>query len=343
MKSLSSIRRPAAQRPRRPIRSLAGAAVALALTLAACSSPHRSEAANAAARQSAPAATPARENPGVASPALWELKDADTTIYLFGTIHLLKPDTRWFDGAIKNAFDRSDELVMEIVEPDPKTMAGIVGRLAVNTNGPTVSSLLTPEELKRYQAALKQYNLPPEAMDRLDPWMVAITLSVAPLSKLGYDENSGVEKTLTKAAQADGKRIEGLESVEQQLGYFDTLPQKAQIAYLNATVSEMPEAKDEFDALIRSWAAGRPDELARLMNESMEATPDLAHALLFERNARWADWLAQRMDKPGTLFVAVGAGHLAGKDSVIDRLTRRHFTIRRLTGADIPAAAAAQP
>ena len=329
--------RPLHRPARRSARSLAGVALGLALALAACGSAHKSE-----ASPSPQSRSPAAEGASSASPALWELKDADTTIYLFGTIHLLKPGTRWFDDEVKAAFDRSGELVLEIVEPDPQTMAGIVGKLAVNPDGPTVSSRLSPKDLERYRAALKQYSLPPEAMDRLDPWMVAITLSVAPLSKLGYDDNSGVEKVLTKAAREEGKPVSGLETVEQQLGYFDSLPEKAQITYLNATVAELPGAKAEFERLIRNWAEGKPDALAAQMNESMEATPELAKALLFDRNARWADWLARRMDRPGTLFVAVGAGHLAGKGSVIDRLSQRHFHIRRLSPGDFPPAPAAR-
>jgi len=306
-------------------RTLAAAGAGLALSLAACgSSKENRAAANATAAQPATSA----------QPALWELKDEDTTIYLFGTVHMLKPGMTWFDDEVKAAFDRSDELVLEVVEPDPAKMNSIVTALALNVNGPSITSRLTPEEKAAYLKALSDYGLPATTMDQLDPWMVAITLSVAPLEKLGYDSGIGVEKTLEKTAREQGKTVIGLETAEQQLGYFDTLPERAQLDYLNTTVAELPTVESEFNQLLRNWAEGKPDALAQQMNASLEATPELAKVLLFNRNARWTDWIAKRMEQPGTLFLAVGAGHLAGKDSVIDMLGKRHFKVRRLSATE---------
>lgn len=307
-------------------RTCAGLGAALALMLAACGSPQQSEA-------SAPPAE--HSETAIVAPALWELKDEDTTVYLFGTVHMLKPGTLWFNDDIRAAFDRSDELVMEVVETDPASMTALVGAMAINRDGPPLSSRLSPEERARYLKALADNAIPAAAMERLDPWMVAISLSVAPLVRLGYDQNIGVEKTLEKAAREAGKPVTGLETTRQQLGYFDSLPDKVQIAYLNTTVAELPNVESEFDRLIRSWRDGRPDALAEQLNASLEATPEMAQRLLFDRNANWVDWIAHRMEQPGTLFIAVGAGHLAGKGSVIDLLNRRHFTVRRVTAREM--------
>lgn len=309
-------------------RLLAGLGAGLALTLAACGSSKESR------ESKAPAAT--EQQPiGSARPALWEVRDADTVIYLFGSVHMLKPGMVWFDRDVKAAFDKSDELVMEVLEPDATKMAALVTRLAVNANGPGLASRLTPEEKTRYLKALSDMGLPAATMDQLDPWMVAITLSVAPLERLGYDQNIGVEKTLEKEARAAGKTLTGLETAEQQLGYFDTLPEQAQLVYLNTTVAELPKVESEFNLLLRNWAEGKPDALAEQMNASLEATPELAKALLFDRNARWADWVVKRMEQPGTVFMAVGAGHLAGKDSVIDLLNQRQLTVTRIAASTI--------
>lgn len=304
----------------------AGLGAAFALSLAACGSSKENKAtASASPTQLA----------GSARPALWELSDKDTTIYLFGTVHMLKPGMEWFDGEVKAAFDRSDELVMEVVEPDPSKMNSIVTTLALNPNGPTITSRLTPEEKERYLKALADNGLPAATMDQLDPWMVAITLSVAPLQRLGYDQDIGVEKTLEQAARDAGKTVTGLETAEQQLGYFDALPEQAQLVYLNTTVAELPKVESEFDQLLRNWAEGKPDALAEQMNASLEATPGLAKLLLFDRNARWADWVARRLEQPGTVFLAVGAGHLAGKNSVLDMLNQRKLAAKRLVTTDL--------
>lgn len=275
-------------------------------------------------------AAPAGDGLIHATPALWAVKDADTTIFLFGTVHMLKDNVRWFEGDVKAAFDRSDTLVIEVSQDDPAKLAATFARLATNPNGPTVSQLLTPKQNARYAAALKTYSIPPEAMERVDPWLVAINLSVVPLMQLGYRQDLGADKVLEAAATQSGKQVIGLESAEEQLGIFDALPRDVQIDYLNATLEGLPEAEKEFATLIRNWSGGRADALARQMNESLKDTPELGKPLLLDRNVRWAAWIAKRMDQPGTVFVAVGAGHLAGKGSVIELLGQKRLKARRV-------------
>src|SRR3546814_712090 len=124
--------------------------------------------------------------------------------------------------------------------------------------------------------------------------------------------------------------MSGLETIDQQIGYFDTLPEFSQIAFLNAVVKDIDTLGSTLDTLVDQWSKGDPDALAQTMNESLESTPDLAKRLLFDRNANWADQLKARMDEPGTVFVAVGAGHLAGAHSVQDYLKERGLTVTRV-------------
>jgi uncharacterized protein YbaP (TraB family) len=268
-----------------------------------------------------------------ATPALWAVRDADTTIYLFGTVHMLKADVRWFEGDVKAAFDSADTLVIEVSQDDPAKLAAAFARLAASDGGPPVSQSLTPKQSARYAAALKTYHIPAEAMDRVDPWLVAINPSVAPLMQLGYQQDLGADKVLEQAARQSGKTVVGLESAEEQLGIFDALPRTVQIDYLNATIEGLPEAEKEFATLIRNWSRGRADALAKQMNESLKDTPELAKPLLLDRNARWAAWIEKRMDQPGTVFIAVGAGHLAGKGSVIELLKGRRLVAQRVEAA----------
>lgn len=283
----------------------------------------------AATEEKAP--TPA---PVHADPALWVVKDKDTTIYLFGTIHVLKPNIHWFDDEIKAAFDQSDELVLEIVQPDQKEMNQKVIALATDRSGTPLTEKLAPEARAKYEAAMDGAGVPWQMFERFEPWFAGLTLSIAPLGKLGYSGETGAEKTLTRAAEATHKRIGALETADQQLGYFDGLPESEQIAYLNSTVDEMPKMETEFAALIDDWARGKPDELAKLMNEDMETTPMLAQVLLYNRNANWAKWIKARLDKPGTVFIAVGAGHLAGPNSVQEKLKALGIRSQRLSKAD---------
>ena len=266
-----------------------------------------------------------------ADPALWVVKDDDTTIYLFGTVHVLKPGLSWFDEAVKSAFDKSDEMMLEIVMPeDQAAVAKTMMPLAMDTTGKTIPSRLTPEQLQAYQAAMVSVGLPANAFDSFEPWFPAMTLSVLPLTKLGYDPEQGAEKLLTKFAKADGKPVSGLETLEEQLGFFDKLPDTQQVAFLNSVVKDLDKLGPTLDKMVGLWAKGDPDGLAVVMNDSLAATPELAAMLLYERNERWADQIKTRMDKPGTVFIAVGAGHLAGEKSVQDYLKDRGLTATRI-------------
>jgi uncharacterized protein YbaP (TraB family) len=266
-----------------------------------------------------------------ADPALWVVKDADTTIYLFGTVHVLKPGLSWFDEGVKAAFDKSDSVMLEMVEPDAQTQTNLVMQKAINPAGsPTLTSQLPEDKRATYAAELGAMGIAPEQLDQADPWLVAVQLSIGTLIKDGYDPNSGAEKTITAAAKAAGKPIAGLETFEQQLDYFNNLPAPLQMQFLVQTIDQLPQMKDTIDKMVASWARGDPDAVATAMNDDMKDQPDLERILLTERNQRWAAWIEQRMKQPGTVFIAVGAGHLAGAKSVQAFLAERHLTATRV-------------
>jgi uncharacterized protein YbaP (TraB family) len=250
-----------------------------------------------------------------ANPALWVVKDADTTIYLFGTIHVLKPGMTWFEGPVRNAFAKSDSLVLELVTPPVNEVQEAYSRLAINTTGKTARSKMTAEERTKYETALKKMELDPASLDPFEPWATAITMQLLSATKLGFNPDDGAESTLTSAAKASNKPIIGLETMEFQLGTLDQIPEDKQIRFLMDTVNELDNVKGGMDDLLAKWAKPDPDGLARIMNESM-TDPYIFDALLTKRNANWAKWIARRMDEPGTVFLAVGAGHLSGKTSV---------------------------
>lgn len=281
--------------------------------------------------QSAPAAAPAAAAATTeANPALWVLKDDDTTIYLFGTIHALKPGLSWFDGAVRQAFDKSDQIMLEMVEPAPADLQAIVIPMALNPKGPTVTSQLPEDKRAAYAAAMAGLGAPAAAFDNFDPWFVAIALTAGSLPKFGYDPNQGVEKILTAAAKESGKPIGGLETAAEQLGFLDRLPMDVQVRYLVSSVDQLPKMGETLDKMVAIWAKGDPDALAVLMNEGMKDTPEVGNALLTQRNANWVEWIAKRMDQPGTVFIAVGAGHLAGSDSVQAMLAKKNLKVVRV-------------
>jgi len=284
---------------------------------------------SAPAPMAAPVAT-ASVSTTNADPALWVVKDKDTTIYLFGTIHVLKPGLSWFDDGVKKAFDSSDELVLEMVQPDQATMQNIVLSKAYSLSGPTLAERLPEADRGNYLKAMNSLGIPPAAFDRAQPWFAATNLSLLPLMKLGYDPKSGPETVLTEAAATEKKAIEGLETPEQQIGYLAGLPEKVQMAFLESTLKDLPKTEETMNGMVAAWSRGDPDALAKFMNDGLDDSPELAKTLLFDRNARWAQWIKARLDKPGTVFVAVGAGHLAGRQSVIDQLKTLKIKAKRV-------------
>ena len=262
-------------------------------------------------------------------PALWVIKDEDTTIYLFGTVHILKPGLTWFDEAVKEAFDASDELVVEMVDPDPAKMMKIVNDLAIDKSGVSLRDKLNEEDRASYEAALASLDVPVAAFDPLDPWFASVSLSLIPLVQNGYDAGSGVEKDLTALAKLREMTINGLETPEQQLGFFDNLPQDVQIRFLNFTVDSLGETAKAMEMMVAHWALGNIDQLAEMMNAGLEDKV-LYDTLLVKRNANWAEWVEQRMDKPGVVFMAVGAGHLAGESSLQELLAKKGLASQRI-------------
>ena len=263
----------------------------------------------------------------VPGPALWQVSDADTTIYLFGTVHALPEGKAWFDGRIERAFAASGEMVTEVDLSNPAASAAAMQGAGTLAEGPSLRELMTPENRQQFEAAVSGLGLPVASFDTLEPWMAALTLSLLPLLQQGYQIESGVEMQLS--AQATGKQRGALETIAQQIELFDGMPMEAQLTYLDKTVEAMPDAKRSLDAMIAEWIEGDAETLAALVNAEVD-DPALYRRLLTGRNASWAQWIEQRLQQPGTVFVAVGAGHLAGAGSVQDQLAGRGLKVERV-------------
>jgi uncharacterized protein YbaP (TraB family) len=271
----------------------------------------------------APIADASIERVETDGPALWKVADEDTTIYLFGTVHILPEGTDWSTPAIESALASSGSIVTELLPgagetPEDQQLFMARGMLE---QGQTLRGLMSDDQRAAYEEALGKLGLPPAAFDQFKPWTAGITLSIIPLVNAGYNPESGVEKVLEGMA---GPNIErgALETIEYQLQVFDGLPQEKQITFLIETAEQVDNITAYVNQMVTEWMEGDKDALAELMNESL-TDPVLAERLLYERNRNWADWIDQRLDQPGTVFIAVGAGHLAGEKSVQDYLEDR--------------------
>lgn len=313
-------------------KALARAAKALAAASVALSA---AQAQPRAQTQPAPQAQPARPAPQAAPrvrharPAMWRVADEDTTIYLFGTIHALPAGIDWHTPAFDRAMAGADELVLELPPGD----LGAGAQAAMLAHGfadglPPILERVPEDRREALAQAIRRSGVPMAQFDRMKTWLAGTLLAVIGFQHIGIEGAEGVEHGLTDAAGT--KPVTGLETAAQQIGYLDSLSEESQRAMLvAATEPDGTDARD-FQTMLDAWAGGDTAAIARTFNADDSVTPELKRVLLTERNARWASWVQHRLDRPGTVFVAVGAGHLAGEESVVADLAERGVEVERM-------------
>lgn len=283
--------------------------------------------------QAAPTATPTNVPPTrFATPALWVVKDADTTIYLFGTFHLLPANLNWNQGPVRAAFESADTLKLEIANLEAETPAiqAITVQKGMLPQGESLNDGLTDEQKTRLNRIIGETGIPPEAIANMRPWFASVVLAVTMVQKMGLDPSKGVDKTLDGLARARGIPVEGFESGVDQIGFLASISPQLQREMLMSTLDEWDNSKQMIDPMVTAWARGDAARVGRMISGSLRSQPELSRVLLTDRNARWADWIAARMATPGTVFVAVGAGHLAGPDSVQTLLRAKGIRSQRV-------------
>jgi uncharacterized protein len=267
-----------------------------------------------------------------AKPALWKVYDRDTEIYLFGTVHLLPPGTQWRTAKFDKAANDSGTLVVETIidEKNPQAFAMELARLSVRPGLPPILDRVRPEKRAALQAVITKSGIPVAALNNMETWAAAFALLQLQFKELGVSGNDGVELFLRNSFTAAGKPVQQLETNAQQLGFFDGLPESGQRELLEGAIEEPAKAKVQFDSMVAAWMSGDVDLIGRTFNSELQSSPELKQALLLRRNANWSYWLESRMAQPGKVLVAVGAGHLAGSDSVVEMLKRRGLKVKRL-------------
>jgi len=270
--------------------------------------------------------------PALAKPALWVVKDADTTIYLFGTVHLMPSDASWHDPTLDRAMADSQTLYIELTDDDPANMAALVLRYGMDATHP-LSGQLSQSEAHRLGLLANKIGVPGgmQTLNVMRPWLAALTLAVTPLLKAGLDPEHGVDKQLKAQMAGAGKQVLGLETAEQQIRFLADMPRAIELALLRSTMRDADKGAFQLTELIDAWKVGDVDTIARIGNDDMRLRePKLYQLLLVQRNQVWATKIAAILQQPGTVFIAVGAAHLAGPDSVQARLELLGVPVERL-------------
>jgi uncharacterized protein YbaP (TraB family) len=268
-----------------------------------------------------------------ARPALWAVSDADTTIYLFGTIHLLPDKYQWRTPKFDQAIEGSQQLVVETIvdNKNPQKLMAALASLAFNTPDlPPLAQRVPPAKRAALAEAIKKSGYPPQALDKMETWAAAITLLGNQFKDMGLKGDEGVETVLRNTFTSEGKPIGELESNIEQLGFFDKLPESAQEQLLEGSIDDAKSVTKEFQGMLSAWVRGDVHAIAETFNHDLSDSPELRQALIRQRNANWSKWIEQRITQPGAIMIAVGAGHLAGPDSVIALLQRDGYRVRRI-------------
>ena len=292
---------------RRKVRLLGALAIGLILCSAACSRPRL---------------------PIKARPALWRVADADTTIWLFGTIHALPPEVEWQTPVIERAIADADTLILEVPPADPEAARAEFLAMAKRGGLPPILDRVPHAEREKLARGIDAADVSAWELDQLKTWAAALTVTAA---AAGHSEETssarGVEPVLT--ARFAGKAIGAFETRSGQFAAFDRLPERSQRALLLQSTEDARHPANGYRQLLAAWAAGDETRLGATI-APLRHDPAIDKTLIVDRNARWASAVARRMTRPGHVFVAVGAGHLVGTDSVVAMLRARGLRVERI-------------
>lgn len=274
-------------------------------------------------------------NPAPGEPAMWVVEDEDSTIYLFGTVHYLQPETVWLTPRILRAMDEADELWIEVIEPEEEDeinafLGPFIGRYGFSRDR-RLSEELTPEEWDALTGETSGGNLEWEMagmMDNMQPWLPAILLQSNLLMASGYDPELGADYVLRALARSQGDIVYGLAELEEHYLYLAGQPYEVQLQMLRDVLEEGDDLSQALDTE-RDWAAGNLRVLERDVRDTRREAPELYESLLAERNEKWAARIEEILAGSGVSFIAAGAGHFAGPDSVQARLEARGLRVER--------------
>jgi uncharacterized protein YbaP (TraB family) len=262
---------------------------------------------------------------------LWAVQGQHNTVYLLGSIHVLRPDDAGLPDVAQRAYEDAEQLVMEVdlddpLEGDPMAMLEEMQRMALLPEGQSLRGVLGPDYAAVAERA-KQSGLDLALLDGFAPWFVATSLLQVELAKRGYTPEFGIEQVLAARAAGDHKPIQGLETAAQQFGMLAGMPLPMQKRFLMMTLDESAQLDQEIDQLVGAWRNGDTAKLASLLSEEFDEFPDLYRTLTVDRNRAWMTRLTDLLDDRDDYLVVVGALHLVGDGSVVSLLEKRGFKV----------------
>lgn len=262
-------------------------------------------------------------------PPIWVIEDEDSTIYMVGTVHVMREGVEWQSTAIAQILDKADAVWLELAEFTPPDNFGtMMMQLGISPERP-LSSLLDAEELAGLEAILAEHDVPLESFDALRPWFAYLQITGLMLIEAGFDPEGGIDIQIKNRADALDIPVFGFETFESQFHTLSGMPEAVQVDVLRQMIEDYEEAKSELTVQLESWIDG---DLELLEQETAEIAAELGEfydILFVERNAGFVDGIEEILAGKGTALVAVGLGHYVGPDSIPQMLEERGYTVER--------------
>lgn len=265
-----------------------------------------------------------------ADPAMWVVKDADSTVYLLGTIHLMKPGVKWRSEKLDAALKSSSEFWLEAdLQNDPAIVQTYVMNFGMDARK-SLADAVGAANFEKFVKFAEQHKIPTRDLHQMRPWLATMLLSQTQMASVGYDPALGVDQTLQKESIAQGKTIKPFETASEQLGYLAGMSDKVAAEMMVQTLAEVGDGEKVIDALQTAWLAGDVKQLQQISTDRMRKdAPEVFDALILRRNNNWVKQIEMLLKGSGTQFIAVGAGHLIGKDSLPDQLAKLGYKVAR--------------
>lgn len=268
----------------------------------------------------------------LAQPALWRIEGDAGDVTILGSIHLLKPGTRWLEGAVAEAAYAAETLTLEIHKtPETETrIQQLTVQHGVYRDGAQLDQAVPRELYAKARDIAAQLGLPEAHFRQFRPWAASLMIGVGTIMKLGFDPSLGVDETLSRRLSARGVPIRGLETAEQVIDALARHSPEIQLEMLRQSVRDFDQAEKLLDELTAAWARGDAPTLDRLLHNNVKSVPEFHHAVMIERNENWLPQIKRLIATPGKHLLVVGIGHLVGKDSIIAMLERDGYEIERI-------------
>jgi uncharacterized protein len=268
-----------------------------------------------------------------ADPAIWRVKGKHGTVYLFGSVHVMKPNVDWESAKVKAALESSDVVYLEIANMDDAAAAQPLAMQYGLDAAHPLSTKLSKDDVALLDTAAKNMGLPGESMfEPMQPWLVSTALQVVPMLKAGYEPNSGIDMKVLSESKGKQKTIKGFETLEEQVHMLADSPQAQQVEMLHKALTELDKSSAEMNDLVQAWEHGDVEKIGKMDNDELATKyPAEYKRLVVDRNTKWTTTLDGLLKDPatGNVFVIVGAAHLAGPDSVVNMLQKDGWTVER--------------